>query len=113
MHRNHRPCGPSMLSFALALLTVLSGCSDLYYDRRETVSRHGGDAAEANKVAQVLDPWPAAAANRKIETDGERMQRAIERYRTHKVTPLSTTPSPVQFQPVLAPTAVAPAAPSP
>jgi hypothetical protein len=104
MRSNRRIHGLPMLIVALASATLLGGCSDLYYARRETVSPHGGDAVEANKVAQVVDPWPAAAANRKIETDGERMQRAIERYRTNKTTPLATTPSPTQYQPVLAPT---------
>jgi hypothetical protein len=92
------------IAIAAALVVTLTACSDLYYDRRETISRFGGDAAEANKAAQVIDPWPAAAANRAIETDGERMQRAVERYRTNKTTPLATAPSPVQYQPVLAPT---------
>jgi len=92
------------IAIATALVMTLAACSDLYYDRRETISRHGGDAAEVNKAAQVIDPWPAAAANRVIETDGERMQRAVERYRTGKTTPLATAPSPVQYQPVLAPT---------
>ena len=42
---------------------------------------------------QTIDPWPAEAANRAIETNGERMQRAIERYRTNKTTSLATAPS--------------------
>lgn len=104
MRPHNRICGFPLLAALLMSATVLGGCSDLYHARRETISPHGGDAAEANKVAQVIDPWPAAAANRSIETDGERMQRAIERYRTNKTTTLSTAPSPVQYQPVLAPT---------
>lgn len=105
--------GYRLLALALALATTAAACSDLYYDRRETISRHGGDAAEANKAVQVIDPWPANAANLNIETDGERMQRAVERYRTNKTTPLATAPSPVQYQPVLAPTLAPGAPPSP
>jgi len=104
MRWNNRFRGYRMLALALAVAMTVGACSDLYYDRRETISHHGGDAAEANKAAQVIDPWPAAAANHAIEADGERMQRAIERYRTNKTTPLATAPSPVQYQPVLAPT---------
>jgi type IV pilus biogenesis protein CpaD/CtpE len=107
---NNRIRGCRMLAMILAVTTT--ACSDLYYDRRETISRFGGDAAEANKAAQVIDPWPAVAADRVIETDGERMQRAVERYRTNKTTPLATTPSPVQYQPVLAPAQQPGAAPS-
>lgn len=99
------------LALALVVATTAAACSDLYYDRRETISRHGGDASESNKAVQVIDPWPANAGNLNIETDGERMQRAIERYRTNKVTPLAAATSPVQAQPVLAPTVQASAPP--
>ena len=100
----NRPHRPQAVAFAIALAATLAACSDIYFDRRETISSHGADAMEANKAAQVIDPWPAEAANRAIETDGERMQRAIERYRTNKTTPLATEASSVQYQPVLAPT---------
>jgi len=101
---NKRFRGARGLALALALAMTAAGCSDLYYDRRETISRHGGDASESNKAVQVIDPWPARAADLNIEADGDRMQRAIERYRTNKTTPLATASSPVQSQPVLAPT---------
>ena len=93
---------------ALVAGTVLGGCSDIYYDRRETISFHGGDAPAANKAAQMIDPWPAAAANRNIAFNGERMQRAIERYRTGKTTPLATAPT--SPAPVIVPATVAPVA---
>jgi hypothetical protein len=99
---------------ALACGALLAGCSDIYYDRRETISFHAGDAPAANKVSQTIDPWPAAAGNRHIEGNGERIQRAIERYRTNKTTPLMTTgTSSVQYTPVMAPAAPAAAGPSP
>jgi hypothetical protein len=89
---------------------MLAGCSDLYFDRRETVSFHAGDAPAANKAAQTVDPWPAAAANRTIYSSGERMQRAVERYRTGKTTPIQSSPNrPVQSEPLLAPATTAPA----
>lgn len=110
MRPSNRFRGSRLLALALVLATTTAACSDLYYDRRETISRHGGDAAAANRTIEMIDPWPAEAANRSIETDGERMQRAIERYRTNKTTPLATAPSPVQNVPVLAP-GLQPAAP--
>jgi hypothetical protein len=99
---------------AVALSALLAGCSDYYYDRRDPISFHGGDAPAANKVAQTPDPWPAVAADRRIEGNGERMQRAVERYRAGKVTPLNTTStSSVQNAPApAAAPATAPAAPA-
>jgi hypothetical protein len=100
-----------MVGVALAIAAALGGCSDIYFDRRETVSLHAGDAMAANKAAQVVDPWPAAAADRRIETNGERMARAVERYRAGKTTPLSTSAPAVQ--PIIVPVAPPGAAPAP
>jgi hypothetical protein len=84
----------------VVLSTMLAACSDLYYDRRESITFQAGDAPAANVVAQTNDPWPPAAANRNIAYNGERMQRAMERYRTNKTTPLMTTStSSVALQP--------------
>ena len=74
---------------ALACTLLTGACTDMYLDRRDTVSFGAGDAVAANKVAHMVDPWPARSVNRDIAFDGERMQAAAERYRTNKVTPLS------------------------
>jgi len=68
---------------------MLAGCSDpgLYLDRRDSIALSAGDASEANKVAQVVDPWPAHSGNTNLAFDGQRMQTAVERYRTNRVTP--------------------------
>ena len=80
---------PTRLAIAaLVLAPMLGGCSDIYFDRRETVTFYAGDAPKSNVIAQTIDPWPPAAANRRIEGNGERGQKAAERYRTNKVTPL-------------------------
>jgi hypothetical protein len=71
--------------------TMLSGCSDIYYDRRDTLALASGDAVKGNVIVQTVDPWPAASSNRNHSTNGDRMQRAVERYRTNKTTPLTTT----------------------
>lgn len=65
----------------------LSGCSDIYFDRRETVVPSAGDAIASNRVTQMVDPWPAASANRNIAFNGQRMQTAVERYRLGVVIP--------------------------
>jgi hypothetical protein len=91
MRRNE--CMPRVLGVvpALVIVGMLAGCADIYYDRRETVSHYAGDAVATNKVTHIIDPWPRAAANRNIEANGQRMQSAMERYRTNQTTPLATT----------------------
>jgi hypothetical protein len=72
---------------ALLAATALSGCSDIYWDRRESISPSAGDAVYGNQVTQMVDPWPPYSANRNIPFNGQRMQAAAERYRNNKVTP--------------------------
>lgn len=87
---------------ALAATTLLGACTDMYLDRRDTVSFAAGDAVAVNKVTHMVDPWPVRAGDRNIAFDGERMAAAAERYRTNKVTPLSgTSTSSVKYEPVL------------
>jgi len=74
----------------LAVAAMLGGCSsDIYFDRRDTVSLEAGDAVATNKVTHMIDPWPARSGDRDIPANGERMAAAGERYRTNKVTPLN------------------------
>ncbi len=85
---------------AIGFAGMLAGCStpEFYLDRRETINFGAGDAIASNIVAQTVDPWPRAAGNRNIESDGERTQAAVERYRQNKVTPLrSLSTSSVEF----------------
>jgi hypothetical protein len=87
---------------ALAAATALGGCTDMYLDRRDTVSFAAGDSVAANKVVQMVDPWPPRAGDRNIAFNGERMAAAAERYRTDKVKAISGTgTSSIQYQPVL------------
>jgi hypothetical protein len=79
-----RPIAAAMA--ALALGATLSGCSEAYLDRRDSVALSAGDAVAANEVAQMIDPWPRQSGNTNIATNGQRMQSAIERYRTNVVT---------------------------
>ena len=92
----------SLTALALGATTLLGACTDMYLDRRDTVSFAAGDAVAANKVTHMVDPWPVYAGNRNIAFDGERMQAAAERYRTDKVKmPSGINTSSVQYQPVL------------
>lgn len=92
------------LAGSAAVAALLGGCSDIYFDRREALSFQSGDAVASNVAVHTIDPWPRAAANRDLASDGERMQRAAERYRTNRVTPLANNAtSSVQYAPILAP----------
>ncbi|HVY00500.1 MAG TPA: hypothetical protein VHA55_12005 [Pseudorhodoplanes sp.] len=78
---------------------ALGGCSDIYYDRRDSISLASGDAVNANKVVQMVDPWPAHSVNRNIAFNGEKMQTAVERYRTGRIIPpVNATTSSVAYQ---------------
>ena len=84
---------------ALLLGTLLAGCSDIYFDRRETIVPVAGDAIAVNRAAQMIDPWSAASANKNIAFNGPKMQSAVERYRQNRVIPpASTTTSSVAYQ---------------
>jgi hypothetical protein len=85
-----------MMAAALLAATTLGACSDVYYDRRETVALGADDAIASNRVTHTADPWPRHSGNNNIAFNGERMQSAAERYRTHNVIlprPYSTTNS--------------------
>jgi hypothetical protein len=66
-----------------ALGAMLGGCSDLYMDRRDQVRLSAGDAIAANQAMQTNDPWPAHSGNTNIAFNGQKMQTAVERYRTN------------------------------
>jgi hypothetical protein len=101
------------LGSAFVLAAVLCSCSDLYTDRRLSISTTAGDALAANKLTQMVDPWPRGSGNRNIAFNGEKMQTAVERYRTNKVTnPVSAMTSSTAYQ-ALQPVVVAPSSGKP
>lgn len=86
------------LAVLLAISSALAGCSDIYFDRRETIAPSAGDALQANQVTHMVDPWPPSSANRNIAFNGEVMQRAAERYREgHVIAPVNATTSSVAY----------------
>ena len=91
---------------------LLGACSDDYLARRDTIVMSGGDAVAINKVTQTVDPWPPYSANQKLAYEGQKMQSAVERYRTNRVTTprgIGTTGSYVPAQPDAANSGAAPA----
>jgi hypothetical protein len=67
----------------------LAACSnaDMYLDRRDSIALGAGDAVAGNAVTQMVDPWPPTSGDKNIAFDGQKMQSAVERYRTDKVIP--------------------------
>jgi hypothetical protein len=91
------------LSATMALVivagTMLAGCSDIYFDRRETIALGADDHIAADQVAQMIDPWPRDVGRRQIAFDGQKMQSAVERYRTNRVIPpVNVTTSSTAYQ---------------
>ena len=88
-----------VIAAALMTSTALAGCSDIYFDRRETIVPSAGDAKAANQVTHMVDPWPPSSANRNIAFNGEVMQRAQQRYREGRVIPpVNATTSSVAYE---------------
>jgi hypothetical protein len=109
-----------LLGTVVVLGATLGACSDVYFDRRETIALGADDHIAANRVAQMVDPWPRYVGDKNIAFNGERMQGAVERYRRHEVirpVPLTTNtysqqspPAPITTEHVTLPQLAAPAA---
>jgi hypothetical protein len=87
MFRSKTECASRTVSIAVLLASLLAGCSDLYFDRRETIAFDGGDAVAANAAEQTVNPWPRNSNNNHLTFNGQRMQHAVECYRYNKVAP--------------------------
>jgi hypothetical protein len=93
--------GTRGIAAIVVIASAVAGCSEMYYDRRETVTLGAGDAVATNKVTQMVDPWPAASANNNIAFNGQRMQAAQDRYNRGKVfTPVLPTQASKDYQSV-------------
>jgi hypothetical protein len=98
--RRSAPATMALIVLALSGLgTMLAGCSDIYFDRRETVALGADDHIATNRVAQMIDPWPPYVGKRQIAFDGQKMQSAVERYRNNRVIPpVNVTTSSAAYQ---------------
>jgi type IV pilus biogenesis protein CpaD/CtpE len=70
---------------ATAGILALGGCTEAYLRRSDTLRLESGEAVQANIAMQTIDPAPAAAQRYSRDTDGERLQHGIERYRNPQV----------------------------
>ena len=53
----------------------------MYIERSDTVTLGAGNARDVNAATHVIDPWPRYVGNRRIPGNGDRLSRAVERYR--------------------------------
>jgi hypothetical protein len=101
-----------LIGAIVLLAPAFGGCSDIYWDRRETIALGANDAVETDKVTQMIDPWPRYVADRQIAFNGQRMQAAQDRYRHNRVIPpVNATTSSTAYQRTQTDTAPAPGAP--
>jgi hypothetical protein len=87
MFRSKTELTSRALAIAVLLASLLAGCSDLYFDRRDTIALSAGDAIAANAAEQTINPWPRNSGNNHLTFNGQRMQHAVECYRYNKVAP--------------------------
>lgn len=85
MHRSVETPVARTLAAMAVFGAVLAGCSDIYYDRRESILFGADDAVASNAAVQTIDPWPPNSVNRRAPANGERVAAAIKRYRTGRV----------------------------
>src|SRR6516164_5449675 len=53
----------------------------MYFQRSGKITLWEGDAKAVNSATHVIDPWPRYVGNRRIPGNGDRLSRAVERYR--------------------------------
>ena len=53
----------------------------MYFQRSDKITLWEGDAKAVNTATHVIDPWPRYVGNRRIPGNGDRLSRAVERYR--------------------------------
>jgi hypothetical protein len=53
----------------------------MYFQRTDKITLGGGDAKAVNAATHIIDPWPRYVGNRRIPGNGDRLSRAVERYR--------------------------------
>jgi type IV pilus biogenesis protein CpaD/CtpE len=77
-----------MSSLRIILLPIiclmLSACTQYtnrYAEREDTVTLSAGDAIASNAALLVPTPWPRYSNDTTIAMDGERIARAVARYR--------------------------------
>jgi hypothetical protein len=68
---------------AIAALTLALGGCQQYLARQDFIEPYTGDAVRQNLAVQTPDPWPRAAYETHIATDGYRQGTAVKKYRVY------------------------------
>jgi len=53
----------------------------VYFQRSDKITLGAGNAKAVNAATHIIDPWPRYVGNRRIPGNGDRLSRAVERYR--------------------------------
>lgn len=92
---------PVLVGVALAPLAACNTYNQ-YLAHRDAITLGAGEAKEANRVAQTIDPWPPHVGNTRLTHSGKVLYGAMDRYNTDKVKEpqgLATTNNPAQANP--------------
>ncbi len=75
---------PSIRPFTVILCALLPAACTSYLERSDTIVAYAGEAQATNRAIQTIDPWPRAASDTVIVHDGQRIARAVARYRARE-----------------------------
>jgi hypothetical protein len=65
-----------------------------YFQRSDKITLGAGNAKAVNAATHVIDPWPRYVGNRRIPGNGDRLSRAVDRYRQGSYRPPAPPISP-------------------
>jgi hypothetical protein len=81
-----------LLPMVCLILSACSQYSNRYAERKDSIALSAGDAVASNAALQIPTPWPRYSNDTTIAMDGERIARAVARYREGEKQPLATVP---------------------
>jgi hypothetical protein len=81
-----------LLPMVCLMLSACSQYSNRYAERKDTIDLGAGDAVASNAAVQIPTPWPRYSNDTTIAMDGERIARAVARYREGEKQPVATIP---------------------
>jgi hypothetical protein len=81
-----------LLPMICLMLSACTQYTNRYAAREDTVTLSAGDAIASNAALQIPTPWPRYSSDTTIAMDGERIARAVARYREGEKQPVATVP---------------------
>ena len=80
-------CAPTDVVHSYQIYNPVDSVQE-YTQRADAVTLSAGNAQAVNTRIHEVDPWPRYVGNKRIPASGERMARAVERYRKQGPQPL-------------------------